>query len=61
VIEHHPLLSRNGSGGVILLQRLHQFLIQCHSTQKLCVRLDSIVAPVGYGHHGGDHLVLSSS
>src|SRR5215469_16532340 len=36
-------------------------LIQCHPTQKLCVRFDSIKTPVGDRYHGGDHLVLASS
>src|SRR5215469_2943380 len=36
-------------------------LIECHSTQKLCVRFDSIKTPVGDRYHGGDHFVLASS
>jgi hypothetical protein len=43
---------------VVFLQRSHQIAIKGHATQKLCVRLNSIVAPVGYRNHGGNHLVL---
>ena len=58
VVEHYPLLRRDGSGGVVLLERLNQLFIQGHATQKLCVSADSINAPVGHRDHGGDHLVL---
>ena len=47
VVEHDSLLRSNGSGGVVLLQRIDQFFIQRDATQKLCVGVDSINAPVG--------------
>ena len=45
VIEHRPV-ARRSARLVVLLQRRDQLVIQCHPTQKLCVRFDSIVAPV---------------
>ncbi len=48
IIHHDALLRSDRSSCVILLQRLHQLPIQRHPTQKLCVRLDSILAPVGH-------------
>jgi len=37
IIEHHAILGRDWRRSVVLLQRLHQVLIQRHPTQKLCV------------------------
>ena len=50
------------SGAVVwsVSQSVDKLLIERHSTQKLCVRVDSIHAPVGDGDHGGDHLVLAA-
>jgi hypothetical protein len=61
VLHHHALLRGERGLGVIGLQRPNEFFIQGDSTQKLCVRLDSINAPVGDRHHGGDNLVLTSA
>src|ERR1017187_1555675 len=58
IVHHHPLLRRDRRGRVVLFQSLHQFFIQRHSTQKLCVRLDSIHSPVGHRDHGRDHFML---
>ncbi len=44
--QHSTLLIRDRRRPVIRLESANQFLIQSYSTQKLCVRLDSIVAPV---------------
>jgi len=61
VVHHHPLLGGNGRLSVIRLEGGHEVLVQCHPTQKLCVRLDSINASVGDRDHGGDHLVLATA
>jgi len=58
IIHHHLLLRRDRRGRVIRLQRLHQLPVQRHPTQKLCVRLDSIHAPVGHRDHGRNHFML---
>ena len=57
-VEHHavPLVDRRGP--VVAPDGLDQPLIQCDPTQKLCVRLDSIVAAVGHRNDRRDHLVL---
>ena len=59
IIEHDAFLRRNGRGGVVAFQGRDQFFIEGDATQKLCVRLDSINAPVGHGNHGRDHLVMT--
>src|SRR5712691_11369592 len=46
VVEHDPVLLGNGSSAIVFLERVDQGFVQCHTTQKLCVGLDSIVAPV---------------
>jgi hypothetical protein len=61
VIEHHSFLLGNRSDRVVVLQGLDQFFIKRDSTQKLCVRLDSVMAPVGHRYHRGDHLVLAAA
>jgi hypothetical protein len=43
---------------VIGFQRFDQRLIQRDATQKLCVRLQSILAAVDCRHDRRDHLVL---
>ncbi len=58
VIDHHAVLLTDWRAFIIPLQRLNHFSVQCYATQKLCVRLDSIVAAVGDRHHGGNHFVL---
>jgi hypothetical protein len=60
VIEHEPLPLRNRSSPVVLLQGLDQLFVQGDATQKLCVRLDSIMTSVGDRDDCGDHLMLSS-
>ena len=37
VVEHDPLLGSDGSGGVILFQRIDESCVQSDPTQKLCV------------------------
>ena len=56
--QHRALLIRDGRRPVVRLERANQFLIQSYPTQKLCVRLDSIMAPVQHRHHRRNHLVL---
>lgn len=61
VIEHNAFLICNRRRGVIPLKRFNQLLIQGHSTQKLCVGIDSINTPIGDRNHGSDHLVLPAA
>jgi hypothetical protein len=61
VVQHHAFLLSDGSCCVIFLQRFDQILIQRDPTQKLCVRFDSIDAPVRDRNHGGDHFVLAAA
>jgi len=58
VIQHHTILLPDRGMLVVFLQRSYQLAVKSNATQKLCVRFDSIVAAVGYGNHGCDHLVL---
>jgi hypothetical protein len=60
VVQHHALLFGYGGGRVVLLQRVDQCFVQRYATQKLCVGLDSIDAPVGDGNHRRDHFVLAA-
>ena len=60
VIEHHFLLLGDRRLAVVVFESGYQLLVQCNPTQKLCVRLDSIMTPVRDRHHRRDHLVLSS-
>src|ERR1043165_7555991 len=60
VIEHHLLLLGDRRLAVVVLERGYQLLVQRYPTQKLCVRLDSIMTTVGDRHHRRDHLMLSS-
>jgi len=46
VVKHRPFLRSDGSRCVIFFQSFDQILIQRNPTQKLCVRFDSIDAPV---------------
>jgi len=43
---------------VIFTDRRYERFVQGDPTQKLCVRLDSIVTSVCSGNDRGDHLVL---
>jgi hypothetical protein len=47
VVQHDPFLRRDWRGAVVILQRFYQAFIKGHSTQKLCVGFDSILAAVG--------------
>jgi len=47
VIEHHLLVFRDWRAAVVVFKRGHQLLVQRYPTQKLCVRLDSIMTTVG--------------
>src|ERR1041384_3747559 len=60
VIEHHLLLLGDRRLAVVVLERGYQLLVHRYPTQKLCVRLDSIMTTVGDRHHRRDHLMLSS-
>ena len=60
VVEHHAILLGDRRGSVVVLQGLDQLFIQRDATQKLCVRLDSILAAVGDRDHRRDHLVLAA-
>ena len=58
IVKHHALLFGDWRSPIVLLQRFDQLVIQGYATQKLCVRLDSIMTAVRDRDHGGDHLVL---
>ena len=47
VIQHHFLLLGDRRFAVVVFESSYQFLIQRYATQKLCVRLDSIMTTVG--------------
>ncbi|HJT28486.1 MAG TPA: hypothetical protein VJ784_13825, partial [Pyrinomonadaceae bacterium] len=46
VIQHHFLLLGDRRLPVVVFESSNQFLVQCNATQKLCVRLDSIMTAV---------------
>jgi hypothetical protein len=46
VVEHNAIAFLDGGFAVVVLQRSDQAFIQRDPTQKLCVRVDSIPAPV---------------
>ena len=58
VFQHGFILLANGCGAKIALQGLHHGIIQGNATQKLCVRLDSIMAMIGDRNHRCDHFLL---
>ena len=60
VVEHRALWLGDGRSPIVRLQGADQFFVQCDSTQKLCVRLDSIMATVRDRHDRRDHLVLAA-
>lgn len=60
IIQHDALLRRDGRARVVLLEGFYQLSVQRYSTQKLCVRVNSIHAPVGDRYHSGDHFVLAT-
>src|SRR3712207_7477430 len=45
---------------VVVAQGGDQLIVECDSTQELCVRLYSIVAAVRHRHDGSYHLVLAA-
>ena len=47
VVEHHPLLLGDGCRTIVRFERGYQRFIECDTTQKLCVRFDSIMTPIG--------------
>ena len=61
VLEHDAVLLGDRRRAVVGLQRLDERFIQRDATQKLCVRLQSILAPVGRRDDRGDHLVLAAA
>jgi hypothetical protein len=60
VVQHHAVLFGYGGSRVVLLQRSNQRFVKRYPTQKLCVGLDSIDAPIGDGNHSSDHFVLAA-
>jgi hypothetical protein len=60
VLEHPTVLVGERSGSVVALQRVHERYVQRDPAQKLCVRVQSILAPVHGRDDGGDHFVLTS-
>jgi hypothetical protein len=59
VLEHHPILFRDGGRPEIGFERLDERFIQRDTTQKLCVGLQSILAPVRDRDDRRDHLLLA--
>jgi len=60
VVEHHTLGIRDRRGLVVRLQRFDEIVVKRDPTQKLCVRVNSILASVLRRHHRRDHLVLAA-
>jgi hypothetical protein len=58
VVHHCAFCFGDRSRRVIRFQSIDQRGVQGYATQKLCVGVDSIDAPIGNRNHGGDHLVL---
>ena len=57
-LEHHTILFGDWRRPVIALQRLHERFVKSDPTQKLCVRVESILTPIHRGHDGRNHFVL---
>jgi hypothetical protein len=60
VVEHRAVARVNGRGAVVFFEGADEILIQSYSTQKLCVRFDSIMTAVQNGDDRGDHFVLTA-
>jgi len=60
-IEEGPGCLTDGSGAIVLLDRLSELLITADRTQILCVRLRSVVAPQRAGDHRGYRLSLRAT
>ena len=60
VIQHRPFLLRDRRTFVIPPQSFNQIRIQSYSTQKLCVRFNSIETSVRHGDDRRYHFVLSA-
>jgi hypothetical protein len=60
VIQHDFLLLRDRRLAIVVFESNYQLLVQCYTTQKLCVRLDSIMTTVRDRDHRRDHLMLTS-
>jgi hypothetical protein len=58
VVQHRSIGIRERRPGVVVLERLDQFFIEGDATQKLCVRLDSIMTAIQDRDDRRDHLVL---
>ena len=48
VFQHHLLLLGDWRFTVVVFESSYQLLVQGYPTQKLCVRLDSIMTTVAY-------------
>ena len=46
IVEHRPVLFIDWRRAIVVFQRSHQFFIQGDSTQKLCVRFDSVMTVI---------------
>jgi hypothetical protein len=60
VVEHHPLGIGHRRGLVISFQCFDEIVVERDATQKLCVRVNSILTSVLRRHHRRDHLVLAT-
>jgi len=60
ILEHDTVLLRQVDGTEVGLEGFDEVLVQCDPTQKLCVRLQSILATIGGRDDRRDHLVLAS-
>jgi hypothetical protein len=59
IFHHRSFRHSQWRLGIVGLERSNQVFVQRYATQKLCVGLDSIGAPVGYRDHRGNDFVLS--
>jgi hypothetical protein len=60
IVQHCPILFRDWRSTIIAPKRIHKIRIQGDATQKLCVRFDSIKAPIRDGDNRRDHFLLPS-
>ena len=58
VVQHRAIGIREWRLGVVVFERFDQVFIECDATQKLCVRLDSIMTAIQDRDDRRDHLVL---
>ena len=60
VVEHDTLGIRDRGCRVVPLQCFGEIVVKRDPTQKLCVRVNSILTSVLLRHHRRDHLVLAA-